>query len=73
LRSHKNHRFWADDFSLLDVATDPSGLAVSSRNITDIYLLALAIRHRGRFVTFDQRIPATQVMEGGTALLVLEP
>lgn len=26
------------------------------RQVTDVYLLALAVKHGGRFVTFDRRI-----------------
>ncbi len=33
----------------------------SPRQLTDLYLLALAVAHRGRFVTFDQRIPLSAV------------
>lgn len=29
--------------------------------LTDLYLLALAVVHRGHFVTFDQRIPLSAV------------
>jgi predicted nucleic acid-binding protein len=29
--------------------------------VTDVYLLALAVRHRGRFVSFDADIPLAAV------------
>lgn len=48
----KNHMFWSDDISLLDSSV-PSSLLVGHRQITDAYLLGLAIRHRGRLVTLD--------------------
>lgn len=35
------------------------------RQITDLYLLALAVKHNGRFVTFDQRI-TLQAVSGAT-------
>jgi predicted nucleic acid-binding protein len=43
------------------------------RQVTDAYLLALAVRHEGRFVTFDRRI-ALGVVPGARAehLVVLE-
>jgi hypothetical protein len=43
------------------------------RQVTDAYLLALAVRHEGRFVTFDRRI-ALEVVPGARAehLVVLE-
>ena len=31
------------------------------RQITDLYLLALAVKNRGAFVTFDRLIPADAV------------
>jgi predicted nucleic acid-binding protein len=31
------------------------------RQLTDLYLLALAVAHQGRFITFDARIPVTAV------------
>jgi len=50
------HAFWPDDVSLLDPAiADPSRIH-GPRQLTDIYLVALAVRHRGRFVTFDRSI-----------------
>jgi predicted nucleic acid-binding protein len=33
----------------------------SPRQLTDIYLLALAVAHEARFVTFDSKIPLAAV------------
>jgi hypothetical protein len=33
----------------------------SPRQLTDLYLLALAVKNGGRFVTFDLRIPSSVV------------
>lgn len=50
------HEFWPDDISLLDAAiADPSRIH-GPRQLTDLYLLALAIRHDGQFVTFDASV-----------------
>ncbi|MBW7923908.1 MAG: PIN domain-containing protein [Burkholderiaceae bacterium] len=55
------HEFWPDDASLLDRAfLDPRRL-LGARQITDGYLLALAVRHGGRFVTFDRAVPLDAV------------
>lgn len=55
-----SHRFWPDDVSLLDAGTLDWTRVLGHRQVTDSYLLALAVHHRGRFVTFDSRIdPAT--------------
>ena len=51
------HEFWPDDLSLLDAGiADPSRIH-GPRLLTDAYLLALAVRHGGRFVSFDGSIP----------------
>lgn len=51
----ESHEFWACDIGLTEVvATDR---LLGHRQITDAYLLALAVRHGGRFVTLDRTIP----------------
>ncbi len=51
-----HHAFWPDDVSLLDPAiADPQRIH-GSRQLTDLYLLALAVRRAGRFVTFDRSV-----------------
>lgn len=47
------HKFWPDDISLLDARIVDSARIHGPRQITDLYLLALAVRHGGQFVTFD--------------------
>lgn len=50
------HEFWPDDVSLLESrVADPTRIH-GPRQITDVYLLALAVRHGGRLVTFDDSI-----------------
>lgn len=55
------HEFWGDGPSLLDATRFQHGHIHSPRQLTDLYLLALAVAHQGRFVTFDQRIPLSAV------------
>ena len=50
------HEFWPDDVSLLDSKVCNSSRIHGPRQLTDVYLLALAVRHEGRFVTFDASI-----------------
>lgn len=50
------HEFWPDDISLLDAQVLDSARIHGPRQITDLYLLALAVRHAGKFVTFDASI-----------------
>ena len=51
------HAFWPDDLSLLDARVADPARIHGPRQLTDIYLLALAVRHGGRFVTFDESVP----------------
>lgn len=55
--SMKSHRFWRDDISLLN-ASVPSSLLLGHRQVTDAYLLGLAIHHRGCLVTLDAGLTA---------------
>ncbi len=65
-KATEHHRFWPDDVSLTDTEIfNPAGL-LGPKQITDRYLLALAVRNDGRFVTFDQGIRPTAVA-GATA------
>lgn len=54
---HKSHRFWPDDVSLLDSRIADSQRIHGPKKVTDLYLLALAVKHRGRFATFDSGVP----------------
>ena len=65
------HQFVADDISLLDDAAVDDGSLLSHRQITDIYLLALAVAHGCRFVTLDKRVPLTAVREAREEYVVV--
>ena len=56
-----HHRFWPDDVSLLSPAVADWHQVIGPKQITDVYLLALAVERQGRFVTFDARIAPTAV------------
>jgi len=66
------HEFWPCDISITDDARLNPGRLLRSGELTDIYLLALAVAHGGRLVTFDRRI-ALEAVPGATPdhLLVL--
>jgi hypothetical protein len=55
------HEFWPDDVSLLDTGAIDAARIHGPRQLSDIYLLSLAIRHGGRFVTFDTSVPLDAV------------
>jgi predicted nucleic acid-binding protein len=60
-----HHAFWPDDVSLLDQRVADASRIHGPRQLTDLYLLALAVRHSGRLVTFDRSI-ASSAIRGGT-------
>jgi toxin-antitoxin system PIN domain toxin len=51
------HHFWPDDVSLLDPSIADFERIHGPRQLTDVYLLALAVRNGGQFVTFDSAVP----------------
>jgi uncharacterized protein len=65
------HHFWADSITLTDLPGKADLDRVSSNQLTDIYLLSLAVAHGGRLVTFDKHIDPAMVDGGRRALLVL--
>jgi hypothetical protein len=58
------HQFWPDDLSLADRLHFPA--LPSSKHLTDLYLLGLAVKHGARFATFDHSIDAS-ILSGGPA------
>ena len=65
------HRFWPCDHSLLDSAIVDATRLLDSSQITDTYLLALAVKHGGKLATFDKRLVADAVKGGKAALHVI--
>jgi len=65
------HEFWPDGVSLLDSDAVDSTRIHGPRQLTDIYLLALAVQHRGRLVTFDTGITLEAVRQATTQNLLI--
>lgn len=59
--SQPYHVFWPNDFSLLHQAFIDADKLLSPRQLTDAYLLAPAVKHGGRLITLDKRIPLNSV------------
>lgn len=59
--AHAAHEFWPDDVNLLGDGVLDWSKVLGHRQVTDNYLLALAVRRRGRLVTFDSRISGAAV------------
>lgn len=57
LCGERNHQFWPDTVSLTDPAVfDPTAIA-GPQQITDVYLLALAVKKSAALATTDRSIP----------------
>jgi len=56
------HEFWPDDLSILEQTVIDNGRIHGPKQVTDVYLLALAVKRAGRFVTFDSSVPLSAVL-----------
>ena len=70
-RAAPGHQFWPDDISLADPRAFPS--LPESQQLTDLYLLALAVKHGSKLATFDQRIDPALLTGGAAALHLIAP
>ena len=68
---HPAHRFWSDAVSLLSPGLMAWNNLLTGRHITDAYLLALAVKNHGVFVTLDLGIPLAAVQGAQTQHLVV--
>ena len=55
------HMFWPDAISLLDFDVFNVEVIHGPKQLTDIYLLALAVKNAGRLISFDRKIPLSVV------------
>lgn len=60
------HEFWPDEFSVLDTTRLDHDWLLRSRQVNDGYLLAMAVRRGGVFVTLDHGMDLALV-RGATA------
>jgi len=65
------HHFWTEDISILEIL-EPNAI-ITHAQITDVYLLGLAVHKRGKLATLDQRIPVNAVRGGRKALELIIP
>ena len=73
LIAHPQHVFWSDVISLVGPGLLNPQALLDSGQITDLYLLAMAVHHQGRLVTFDRRLRPDAVAGGDEALCCLLP
>ncbi|MGD9616175.1 MAG: TA system VapC family ribonuclease toxin [Alphaproteobacteria bacterium] len=72
LRTLPGHVFWADDLSLVDSPVVDITRVTMPAQVTDTYLLALAVARNGKLATFDRRLSPNAVRHGRTALHLIE-
>ena len=65
------HQFWTDDISIRQILE--ADAIITHAQITDIYLLGLAVHRNGKLATLDQRIPSQAVRRGRKALELIIP
>lgn len=68
---HPSHEFWPDSVSLAGSPSIDWSVVITGRQITDAYLLCLAVANSGRFVTFDRGISHTAAMGARAEHLLL--
>lgn len=69
-----HHMFWPDDISLADERLFDTEKFRGHQQLTDVYLLGLAVRHKGVLATFDRRVPIEAVKGARReSLVVLGP
>lgn len=66
------HEFCPDDISIVDETDIVRPELLTPSRITDLYLLALALRHDARLATFDRRLPIEAIGGGAEAVAILD-
>jgi predicted nucleic acid-binding protein len=64
----RGHVFWPDDVSLLDGRYVDTGKLLTAGQVTDTYLLALAVAHGGQLASLDRRLSVAAVHGGKAGL-----
>ena len=67
--SAREHVFWPDAVSWTDPTLLDNSQLRGHQQLTDLYLVGLALRHSGKLATFDSRIPIAALV-GGTPEIV---
>ena len=65
IRNVTGYEFWADDLSLLDANLFDANALMGPAQITDSYLLALAVKRDALLVTLDTRLMLSAVAGAG--------
>ncbi len=71
-KATEHHQFWPDDISVTDGDMFNRSGVLGPKQITDRYLLTLAVRNGGRLVTFDQGMQPTVARVSSEHLVQLQ-
>lgn len=70
MRELPGHMFWSDSLSLIDEPGVDAAQILTSAQVTDTYLLALARSNGGQLATFDRKL-SPKAVKGGKETLHL--
>ena len=73
LLAHPAHVFWPDALSWEAAGVFETEALLHHGQITDAYLLALTVHHRGVLVSLDRRLSSRSVCGGEQALQLIDP
>lgn len=68
---HPTHKFWSDDIGFIEATKALGSKLVGHQQVTDAYLLGLAMHRKGKLVTMDRAIAAMQHETNGTGSSVI--
>jgi hypothetical protein len=72
LRAMPGHVFWQDDLSLVGSDLVDADQIATPGQVTDTYLLALAVANSGQLATFDRRLATKAVRRGKAGLHIID-
>jgi len=71
MRRLAGHSFWPDEFSLFSHPSIRLSAIATAAQVTDTYLLALAVHRGGKLATFDRRLSPAAIAGGADALALI--
>lgn len=70
--THSGHEFWPDDVDLISAIARSGARLQGHRQITDAYLLGLAMQRKGQLATLDRSLSALLPRGSGTSDSVID-
>jgi toxin-antitoxin system PIN domain toxin len=67
----EGHAFWTEDISLRNILRQD--VTLTHNQVTDLYLLGLAVHKKGKLAKLDQHLPVMAIEGGSDALEVILP